>query len=791
MEHLKPLLPAGGDASELEAAAQALAGLFPEDRDLLAAVQESPYRLTTLEQFREFPANTEYFVLEPNIRKVEDVGWRYLAQHLDALLPPELLDAIDPVPFGNHAMQEEQGCFTSKGYLTLSGDEWEHERPRERQTEKKPSIKERLEQSRKECANQSKAQPHREKPAPERGGVAMPHYDYDKEYPFAAFITNLGKYNEGALVGEWVKFPTTAEELKKVFERIGIGAKDDFGQTYEEWFITDYDCYVDGLYDLLGEYANLDELNYLASKLDDMSQDKYERFQAAMEIGDHTGSIQELINLTENLDCYDIYPDIHDHDDLGRYYIEELDAMQVPEHLRNYIDYEAYGRDIALEESGQFTDLGYVRDTGDSFHEYYDGERGSIPEEYRVMTFQDDIPEEEISEWAMDLAYDMDEFFRQHDPQYAAEYPEEHAAKEEIYENLMAGRISALDEKLAALGQTQEDYLPSEIEKFKDATGYEEFLDVDPQAIREAIENPDQSHVDEMLSFAEQANREYEAELYGQQAAPTPDDRETGETVRTPRGTFHVTDMSREQMEAAGYGFHHESEDGKYLIMANGSRAFAIPNGDAPEHTAPQKLTVLVVEPMKEPYVKEIDPGLHALQAEVGGDIAASYPFDDPVGLVLNDEGKLIGLDLNRSLRDEHGEIYDIVAGTFLVVGLGPESFASLPPDMIQKYTEQFKRPELFASINGQIVSVPVEPENPLRAAEMTLEDDYGMIDGIINNGRRGEELEKAQAEARRTTPEKKPSIRERLEDAKRECGSRKAPDKPAPQKKPPEMGDL
>lgn len=229
----------------------------------------------------------------------------------------------------------------------------------------------------------------------------MPHYDYDKDYPFAAFITNLGKYNEGALVGEWVKFPTTAEELKKVFERIGIGAKDDFGQTYEEWFITDYDCYVDGLYDLLGEYANLDELNYLASKLDDMSQDEYERFQAAMEIGDHTGSIQELINLTENLDCYDVYPDIHDHDDLGRYYIEELDAMQVPEHLRNYIDYETYGRDIALEESGQFTDLGYVRDTGDSFHEYYDGERGSIPEEYRVMTFQDDIPKEEISEWAI------------------------------------------------------------------------------------------------------------------------------------------------------------------------------------------------------------------------------------------------------------------------------------------------------------------------------------------------------------------------------------------------------
>ena len=148
----------------------------------------------------------------------------------------------------------------------------------------------------------------------------MPHYEYGKDYPFAAFITNLGKYNEGSLVGEWVKFPTTAEEMQKLFERIGIGSKDDFGQPYEEWFITDYDCYVDGLYDKLGEY--------------------------------------------ENLDCYDVYPDIRDHDDLGRYYIEELDAIQVPEHLKNYIDYEAYGRDIALEEGGQFTDLGYVRDTG-------------------------------------------------------------------------------------------------------------------------------------------------------------------------------------------------------------------------------------------------------------------------------------------------------------------------------------------------------------------------------------------------------------------------------------------
>ena len=168
LNDLKAMLPHEGSPAEQVAALRALSTLSPEDRDLLAAVQESPYRLTFLEQFREFPANTEYFILEANISKVEDVGWRYLAQHLDTLLPPELLDAIDPVPFGKYAVQEEQGCFTSRGYLTLSGDEWQHDRPQAKQADRKPSIKERLEQSRQECRNKNKAQaPHKGKSEPE------------------------------------------------------------------------------------------------------------------------------------------------------------------------------------------------------------------------------------------------------------------------------------------------------------------------------------------------------------------------------------------------------------------------------------------------------------------------------------------------------------------------------------------------------------------------------------------------------------------------------------------------
>ena len=156
--------------AELAAVNEIISGLSPEDRNLLAAVQESPYRLTTLEQFKEFPQNTEFFTLEPNIMRLDDLGWSYLTQHMDILLPPALLDAVDPIPFGKHAMEEDRGCFTNYGYLAPSGDEWQREqdaRPAQKQTGKKLSIMERLEQSRKECASQNKAQTHRGKSAPE------------------------------------------------------------------------------------------------------------------------------------------------------------------------------------------------------------------------------------------------------------------------------------------------------------------------------------------------------------------------------------------------------------------------------------------------------------------------------------------------------------------------------------------------------------------------------------------------------------------------------------------------
>lgn len=115
-------------------------------------------------------------------------------------------------------------------------------------------------------------------------------------------------------------------------------------------------------------------------------------------------------------------------------------------------------------------------------------------------------------------------------------------------------------------------------------------------------------------------------------------------------------------------------------------------------------MNVLLVEPGKAPCSLEIDGSLESLQAAVSGDIQAVYPYPDPVALVCHEEGKLIGLPLNRALRDEDNRIYDIIAGNFLIVGLGEEDFTSLSPELTEKYAEQFRHPENFLHIAGKIV---------------------------------------------------------------------------------------
>ena len=177
--------------------------------------------------------------------------------------------------------------------------------------------------------------------------------------------------------------------------------------------------------------------------------------------------------------------------------------------------------------------------------------------------------------------------------------------------------------------------------------------------------------------------------------------------------------------DSIAFGVRVDTDDHAYMVRMNPNKgeyaayiyaydremldAYLEPvQEQAVEHEGP--ITVLVVEPGKTPYVKEIDPGLASLQHEVDGWIEAVYPFEEPVAIVCNEEGKLNGLPLNRALiDDESGEIYDIVAGTFLVTGLTEDNFGSLNDEQIKKFSDRFHSPEGFMRIGNQILVFPID----------------------------------------------------------------------------------
>lgn len=123
-------------------------------------------------------------------------------------------------------------------------------------------------------------------------------------------------------------------------------------------------------------------------------------------------------------------------------------------------------------------------------------------------------------------------------------------------------------------------------------------------------------------------------------------------------------------------------------------------------------LHVVVVEPEKPPYKKTLQVGLKPMQEIVGGSIQALYPFVEPIALICNDEGKVLGLPFNRGLRDESGKLYDVISGTFFLCGAPANSdcFASLTEQQSAWCLERFRIPELIFPLNGSLIVLPMVP---------------------------------------------------------------------------------
>lgn len=135
------------------------------------------------------------------------------------------------------------------------------------------------------------------------------------------------------------------------------------------------------------------------------------------------------------------------------------------------------------------------------------------------------------------------------------------------------------------------------------------------------------------------------------------------------------------------------------------------------------KMDVLLVKPNMYPQAVQIGCELEDLQNAVGGEIEAIYPFNEPVALIMDGNGKVFGKELNRALRDEvNGEIYDIVAGDFLVVGLGEEDFCSLSPELMRQLEEHFHQPETFVRMGRGMMALPL-PDDKVKQPDSSLKD--------------------------------------------------------------------
>lgn len=189
-----------------------------------------------------------------------------------------------------------------------------------------------------------------------------------------AYITNQRNSN-----GAWVAFPTSSEQLKTVFDRIGANIASADG-----WSISEYKSDITGLTANFSNHESLDELNYLGNLLFMQNDQNRIKFTAAITYTEYGGNVKKLINLAQNLDCFNLYPTIQNAEKYGYYLINQQKKMDLPENVKKYFDYQAYGRDTIISENGRFTHQGYIHANQNVYTERYDG--STIPSKYQTSS---------------------------------------------------------------------------------------------------------------------------------------------------------------------------------------------------------------------------------------------------------------------------------------------------------------------------------------------------------------------------------------------------------------------
>lgn len=209
---------------------------------------------------------------------------------------------------------------------------------------------------------------------------------------------DLDRLKNSDFTSQWHSFPTTRESLQATLKDIGVD-----GKAHVHFLVTDYDTVIHELNSVLPRFADLDELNYLAVKMDGLSEQQHDIFRSVVEAGRHCESMKDIINITENMDCFDIQP-AYASNQYGEFLsimasdkfagtIDKLSKSQDPEmrelaeyitRLETYFDADAYAKDVVKAENGVFTEQGYLTESN-SFREVYRGPK-DIPAEHRLTT---------------------------------------------------------------------------------------------------------------------------------------------------------------------------------------------------------------------------------------------------------------------------------------------------------------------------------------------------------------------------------------------------------------------
>ena len=200
---------------------------------------------------------------------------------------------------------------------------------------------------------------------------------------FAILIDSRTRFETGEPGGYWLSMPATKEQLHEAMQSVGITADNP-----QEFFIHGYsdreDRHIALPYDMVCA-AQVDELNFLAARLENLDASGIAALNAATQRKNGFENIGQLIDFTYNEDFFVHIPEVHNPRELGDYYLNKSGMVQMPAEWKNSIDLIAFGRNAAAQEKGSFTEYGYLVESGDEWEKHFEGR--DVPEEYRIMSY--------------------------------------------------------------------------------------------------------------------------------------------------------------------------------------------------------------------------------------------------------------------------------------------------------------------------------------------------------------------------------------------------------------------